>query len=104
MRSAWNPAAIAGSEKKIERGEEKFLTVRRTVRHTLLTMTNRGGDEMATTSSGRRHVYRIEDPGGPQHGERISFGPSTPPMFARERFQLADGRLVWIEYVGAVQS
>ncbi len=57
---------------------------------------------MATTS--RRHVYRIEDPGGPQHGERISFGPSTPPMFARERFQLADGRLVWIEYVGAVST
>ena len=55
-------------------------------------------------SSGRRYVYRIEDPGGPQHGERISFGPSTPPMFARERFQLADGRLVWIEYVGAVST
>ena len=72
--------------------------------HDYGTMTNRGETNMTTTSSGRRHVYRIEDPGGPQHGERISFGPSTPPMFARERFQLADGRLVWIEYVGAVST
>jgi hypothetical protein len=57
-----------------------------------------------TMMAARRYAYRIEDPGGPQHGELLTFGPGSPPMSARERFTLANGRLVWIEYVGpAVQ-
>jgi hypothetical protein len=48
----------------------------------------------------RRYLYTIVDPGGPEHGRTISFGPSSPPMFGREPYQLADGRMAHIEFAG----
>ena len=56
----------------------------------------------STQSNELRHIYRIAAPGTPEHGRMLTFGPATPPMFARDRFTLADGRMVWIEYVGTV--
>lgn len=52
----------------------------------------------------RRYEYRIEDPGGPQDGEAVVFGQNSPTMNARERFQLADGRIVWVRFERTVQS
>jgi hypothetical protein len=46
----------------------------------------------------RRYLYTIVDPGGPEDGRIISFGASSPPLFSREPFQLADGRMVHIEF------
>ena len=48
----------------------------------------------------RRYSYRIVDPGGPEDGRILSIGPSSPPLFGREPFQLADGRMVHIEFAG----
>jgi hypothetical protein len=59
--------------------------------------TNKSAADMKT-----RYQYRVEDPGTPEHGTMLVFGAATPPMFARERFTLASGRLTWIEYVGPV--
>ena len=56
----------------------------------------------STESNERRHIYRIESPGTPEHGRTLTFGTDSPAMFARDRFTLADGRMVWIEYVGTV--
>jgi hypothetical protein len=52
-----------------------------------------------------RHQYRIEDPGGPQDGEFLEFdGATSPGMYARERFQLRDGRMVWMAYEGPTKN
>ena len=51
-----------------------------------------------------RYEYVVDAPGSPEHGQILSFGSYAPRMYARERYQLRDGRLVWIHYRGQIEA
>ena len=53
-------------------------------------------------SNERRYAYRIDAPGRTEHGRVITFGPASPRMYQREAFTLADGTVVYMDYVGPV--
>lgn len=48
----------------------------------------------------RRYQYRVVAPGRPEDGQIVEFGPEAPRLYSRERYQLRDGTMVWIEFLG----
>ena len=92
MRSTRNPATIAGTEKKIERVEEKSLTIRRTVRHTLLTMTNRTETNMGGL---------VTIPTAPT--ERLMLLAAVEGYATSETYKIRCTRAVWTRTVRALQ-
>jgi len=56
---------------------------------------------MKTTNAVRVYEYRIEAPGRPEHGQVLQFaGRECPALHAREPFQLRDGSMAHISFIG----
>jgi hypothetical protein len=53
----------------------------------------------------RKYDYVIDAPGRVEHGTVVTFdGRTAPAMHGRERFQLSDGTMAWIQYRGPAQG
>jgi len=56
-----------------------------------------------TNQFARIYEYRIDAPGRPEHGRVVQFdGRTCPALHQREPYQLADGVMAHIDYIGPV--
>ena len=61
-------------------------------------------NQTGTTKTGI-YEYRLDAPGRPEDGRIVRFDARTgPKMFARVPFQLADGSMAHMNFVGPVEE